>query len=238
MHLLLHLVHKVKLLQPLHCNSCDDFEMLFAKMLNAKHGGRGASFQIIRNLNVKLAMHQFSKLDITNPELEGFCNKVLLNRYSKHVCAVDRNTALLGKPTTSTLNGLFNVNGATVTTATSVNCYPKCVFNGQVYKTSASCESTQRIDCYLFVNNRFYVIFHIANSSKSTFFLCKKLAVQHVRSLTVTNKLELRYPLFKLRYVHPAIKRIDLSNSIRKCCTAEIRNDLFLLPLPTALHLS
>ena len=235
-HLLLHLVEKVKLAGPLQTHSCDDFERLFGTMLHVQHGSRGASNQILRYFNLKHAIAKHSQLQIRNESINYICNRLLHNCYSNKVYFIDHLTTVTGKQ--NELELVQTIPGSTVKVTFVVQCFPKCIYNYQVFKTFESCKTNKRIDCYFHCNNKFYLILYIVKSSNTVFFLCNRLVVHRMRSLITTSQLELKYPLCKIRNILKPIKRINLSDSIRKCCLIRLNNDVFLLPSPAQTHRS
>ena len=99
-HLLLHLSDRVKLAGPLYTHSCDEFEMLFAKMLSAQHGTRGAAEQVLRYFNVRSALHNTAlHLSVSSKRLAEFCNRRMCQHFSTFVTCVNPSTTLLGIPT-------------------------------------------------------------------------------------------------------------------------------------------
>ena len=239
-HVLLHLPDKVRQAGPLFTHSCDEFEMLFAKMLSVQHGSRGASEQILRYFNVKSTLDRSSvQLAVTNQPLSQFCNRILCKHCSNFVKCVDSNTTLLGKPYYKQILGLSaESNSVSASNLTNVECFPKCVHYGTLFKIRALCKTTVRVDCYIYTRRKFFLLLDIALVDKDVFFVCNRVMVNRLCTLVTNAQLELRYPLCRIINVDSNIVSFKLSSRFTKCCSASLNNDRYLLPLPSSQHRS
>jgi hypothetical protein len=238
-HLLLHLTIKVKEAGPLYTHSCDEFESLFAKMLSVQHGSRGAAEQILRYFSIRSVLDRTNLHEsITSAPLSLLCKKITTKYFSSHMQTI-RNVTLLGPPTMQRLpQSSADVNFQGEENVVLLECYNRSVINGHMYKTYEVCKRTIRIDCYLYVKRKYYVVQHIALIDNSVFFLCNRLSVKRLRTVLPTSKLELSYPLFKVTAYKPGLHYLRVDEPFTKCCSVNLNQDLFLLPLPTAEHRS
>lgn len=237
-HLLLHLADRVKLAGPLYTHSCDEFEMLFAKMLAVQHGRRGAAEQILRYLNIRSTLQTVSlESSVTDKPLADFVGRVMCPYFTSNITVVNSNTTLLGSSTMKHINGLPSTLSADEREL--VPCFSKCLYDGHLYKVYEACKETKRVDCYLYVRNKFYVLQYIVlKESNDVVFVCNRLRVCRLSSLINTAKLELRYPLCKVLQVLPTFTYVPLKQVLDKCCSVLMHREHFLLPLPTLLHRS
>jgi hypothetical protein len=239
-HLLLHLTSKVQQAGPLYTHSCDEFEMLFAKMLLVQHGSRAAPEQIFRYFSVRSLVDRTSLPDaITNAPLSLLCKRIMSKYYSTQLKSVSPNTSLLGPGTTVRLH---KSSFATVLPSedefVTLECYTKCAIDGHIYKVFDICSNTIRVDCYLYIREKFYLLQYIALIDDCVFFLCKRITTLCIRSVIPTSKLELRYPLHKICAVTPALRCFKLRHAFTKCYVLKLYTEQYLLPLPTAQHRS
>ena len=240
LHLLLHLTDKVKQAGPLHTHSCDEFEMLFAKMLSVQHGSRGAPDQIMRYFSVRSALDKTSlQHSVSNNQLSELCGRITLKYYTKHIKFLDTNTSLLGQCFTKNLHRLSaDCNSNANDSSYIAECYKKCVYFGNIYKVHSLCTNTVRVDCYLYLKRKFYLLLDIALYKKQVYFICNRISVNQVCSIHSNSQLELRYPLCKVHSVKPTLLSVKLTQRVAKCCTVKLDNELYLLPLPTGQHRS
>lgn len=240
LHVLLHLTHKVEQAGPLHSHSCDEFEMLFAKMLLVQHGSRGAAEQIMRYCGVRSAVDRTSLGNaVQDEQLSELCKKICSKNYCSHVTRINPKTTLLGPAKTKRLQRLP---GCTLISSADnfyfAECYAKCLFDNHVYRTYDNCLRSKRVDCYLYYCKKFYVIQHIALIDNKPMLICNRLSVRRLRTLVPNAKLELRYPLYKITATPSIVHYFELKRVFAKCCRVRLFNETYLLPLPTLEHQS
>jgi hypothetical protein len=239
-HLLLHLPYKVQQAGPLYTHSCDEFESFFGKMLSVQHGTRGAADQILRYFSVRSVLDRTSlHLAITNKPLSDLCSRIMSTYSNIHVKSVGLHTTLLGK---STLKPFQRLSPDCPMQSTDdrrlVECYRKCVFDGHMYKVSNVCRETKRVDCYLYIRRKFYILQDIMFVDNTVLFLCNRLHVCRLRSVVNTAQLELRYPLCKVCATRPTVHYFEVKRAFTKCCSVQLNTEVYLLPLPTLHHRS
>lgn len=239
-HVLLHLPLKVRQAGPLYTHSCDEFEMLFGKMLTAQHGTRGASNQIMRYSCLKTTLDTTAlQLAITNQPLADLCERIMTKQYATFYNRVNSSTVVLGKCTVKTYNRLSaDTANNTGNRSITAKCYNKCVHYGTLLKVTSVCKLTKRVDCYIYVKHKFYILHDIAVDNAVVSFICKRVKVTRLCSMTNTAKLELRFPLCKIHSIESSYVSLKLLQTYVKCCTISVHGETYLLPLPTRLHRS